>query len=238
MHYYPFHISDYISHTRHLSDVEDLAYRRMIDLYYHSEQPFPNAEFVARKVKSTPEIISVLLSEYFVKSEDGWRNKRADVEIAKYHTKAESARHANKVKLSKRSDLKSDLISEPNHDATNNHKPITNNHKPIKELQAPDGVSVEVWESFLMQRKKSKAVVTETVIKGIRREADKAGWSLEQALSEVVARGWRGFKADWVIQKQTESERGRTALSELTRGLATGERKNKNFWELENKNVE
>ena len=89
-----------------------------------------------------------------------------------------------------------------------------------------------------MQRKKSKAVVTETVIKGIRREADKAGWSLEQALSEVVARGWRGFKADWVIQKQTESERGRTALSELTRGLATGERKNKNFWELENKNVE
>lgn len=28
MHYYNFHIGDYASHTRHLSPIEDIAYRR------------------------------------------------------------------------------------------------------------------------------------------------------------------------------------------------------------------
>jgi len=34
MHYYQFNIGDYASHTRHLSDLEDLAYRRLLDAYY------------------------------------------------------------------------------------------------------------------------------------------------------------------------------------------------------------
>jgi uncharacterized protein YdaU (DUF1376 family) len=33
-------------------------------------------------------------------------------------------------------------------------------------------------------------------------EPDLAGWPLERALSEIVARGWRGFKAEWVKDKQ------------------------------------
>lgn len=153
MNYYPFHIGDYISHTSHLTDAEDLAYRRMIDLYYQSEQPFPDAEFVARRVKSTPEIVSVLLSEYFVKSEDGWRNKRADEEIEKYHAKAESARNANKAKLAKKSELKPVLKSEPNQDATNNQEPRTNNHS-IEVAKAPKAQRLkleslpEEWDKF------------------------------------------------------------------------------------------
>ena len=65
MNYYPFHIGDYISHTSHLSDLEDLAYRRMIDLYYQTEEPFADIAWVARKVKSTPEIVKILLEEFF-----------------------------------------------------------------------------------------------------------------------------------------------------------------------------
>ena len=53
MNYYPFHIGDYISHTSHLSDAEDLAYRRMIDLYYQTEEPFKDIAWVARRIKST-----------------------------------------------------------------------------------------------------------------------------------------------------------------------------------------
>ena len=53
MNFYPFHIGDYISHTSHLSDAEDLAYRRLIDLYYQTEAPFPHElTMLARKVKS------------------------------------------------------------------------------------------------------------------------------------------------------------------------------------------
>ena len=145
MNYYPFHIGDYVSHTSHLSDAEDLAYRRMIDLYYQSEQPFVDINFIARRVKSTPEIISVILSDFFVKSEDGWRNKRADEEISKYHAKAESARNANKAKIQKKSvlktemksTLKSELISEPNQDATKNQEPITNISTPTFKKASP-----------------------------------------------------------------------------------------------------
>jgi hypothetical protein len=38
MRFYPFHVGDYLSHTRHLSLLEDLAYRRMLDAYYLHEQ--------------------------------------------------------------------------------------------------------------------------------------------------------------------------------------------------------
>jgi len=89
--------------------------------------------------------------------------------------------------------------------------------KETKE-KAPEGVSPEVWDSFVKQRKASRAVITTTVIKSIQKEADKAGWTLEQALAECAARGWRGFKATWVQEKLTRSEERQNVMAELTRG--------------------
>ena len=71
-------------------------------------------------------------------------------------------------------------------------------------LSAPEGVTTEVWNSFLEQRKKARAVVTPTVIKRIEQEAEKAGWTLNDALAECAARGWRGFSAKWVEHKFEE----------------------------------
>ena len=34
MHFYQFNIGDYASHTRHLNPIEDIAYRRLLDIYY------------------------------------------------------------------------------------------------------------------------------------------------------------------------------------------------------------
>ena len=39
MNYYNFHIGDYARRTRHLSVIEDLFYRRLLDLYYTTEAP-------------------------------------------------------------------------------------------------------------------------------------------------------------------------------------------------------
>ena len=39
MHYYQFNIGDYAKATRHLTNDEDLAYRRLIELYYDTEKP-------------------------------------------------------------------------------------------------------------------------------------------------------------------------------------------------------
>jgi hypothetical protein len=65
----------------------------------------------------------------------------------------------------------------------------------------PINVDEQVWSDFLALRKVKKAPMTVTALAGIKREADKANWSIDKAISECVARGWTGFKADWVAEK-------------------------------------
>ena len=65
-------------------------------------------------------------------------------------------------------------------------------------IDTPDGVSQEVWNSFVKQRKTKRAQITELVMRDITKEAEKAGWELERALQEVVVRNWQSFKAEWV----------------------------------------
>jgi uncharacterized protein YdaU (DUF1376 family) len=195
MNFYPFHIGDYISHTSHLTDEEDLAYRRMIDLYYMTEQPFNDSSTIARRIRSSVETVESILHEFFEFCDDDcWHSKRVDEEIAKYHSRLDQASKAGKASAEARFNKRSTSVQP-----TKNQEPLTKNH--IKTIQAPEGVSVEVWDDFVLQRKKSRAVISETVIKSIGKEAQKAGWSLEQALAECSARGWRGFKAEWVKQQ-------------------------------------
>ena len=226
MNYYPFHIGDYISHTSHLSDAEDLAYRRMIDLYYQTEEPFKDVAWVARRIKSTSEIVKLLLEEFFEFDSDVWRSKRADEEIAKYRLKADSARNANRIKTEKKSalitELKSELITEPNHIVTNNQEPITNNQEPYINTITPKGVSDEVFKDFCKLRKGLKAPVTQTAINGLAKEGQKANLTLEQVMILCCQNGWRGFKAEWIKEKKTVEQRNSTVMSGLTRGIIGG----------------
>lgn len=85
--WYKFHIGDYLTHTVHLSDAEDLAYRRLLDLYYMSEQEIPlNMDAVARKIRLDLDITESVLGEFFEKTATGYFNSRCDAEIAKYQS--------------------------------------------------------------------------------------------------------------------------------------------------------
>ena len=75
-----------------------------------------------------------------------------------------------------------------------------------KETEAPEGVSLEVWESFVKQRKARKAQITDRVMNSIKEQAKIAGWTLENALSEIVIRNWQTFKADWVVTKPNPAD--------------------------------
>lgn len=224
MHYYQFNIGDYRAATAHLSNEEDLAYRRLLDMYYDTEQKIPlDTQWVARRIRMEAVVIRDVLNDMFVKQEDGWFHQRCADVIEQYHAMAEKNRANGRLGGRKKNPVASD--SQPIAKATINDKPITNNNKPIR-IQAPDGVSSGVWDSFVAQRKASRAVITETVIKSIQREATKAGWTLEQALAECAARGWRGFKADWVTEKHTNltktGQMNQSVMSGLTRGLLGG----------------
>lgn len=68
----------------------------------------------------------------------------------------------------------------------------------------PDEVSEPVWKAFVALRRK-KGGLSDVALAGIRREAGKAGWPLEDALARCVERNWQGFEAKWV-----EGERAAT----------------------------
>ena len=200
MHYFQFNIGDYASHTQRLSLLEDLAYRRLLDEYYLHERPLNSGlTSVARQIgmRDHEDEVQFVLESFFQLTEDGWVNKRADQEIAHYKGKIEQASKAGKASAERRSNGRSTDVQ-----LTNNQQPITNKHKPIKNTVAtPNGVTESVWQDWLSLRKTKKAAVTQTAIDGIAREASKAGVSLQTALETCCARGWTGFKADWLKDK-------------------------------------
>jgi uncharacterized protein YdaU (DUF1376 family) len=185
MHYYQFNIGDYRAATAHLSNEEDLAYRRLLDMYYDTENQIPfDTQWVAKRLRLDCEVVKSVLQDMFKLTESGWYHGRCETVIEQYHAMAEKNRANGRLGGRKKNPVATD--SQPIAKATINDKPITINDKPIR-IQAPNGVSLDVWDSFVAQRKASRAVITETVIKSIQREANKAGWTLEQALAECAA---------------------------------------------------
>ena len=75
----------------------------------------------------------------------------------------------------------------------------------MTKFPRPDDVSEEVWADFLTLRKAKKAPITDTALRGFRREAEKAGISLQQAIEVSCTMGWQGFKAEW-YQRQNPSK--------------------------------
>lgn len=63
----------------------------------------------------------------------------------------------------------------------------------------PAEISDSLWGDWKRHR---NAPFTETALKGFEREAALAGWTLEAAIMEAIERGWQGFKAEWVKEKQ------------------------------------
>ncbi|MFZ6733573.1 YdaU family protein [Undibacterium sp. Ji42W] len=162
MNFYPFHLGDYASHTRHLSLLEDLSYRRMLDLYYTTEAALPaDPEKVARLIgmREYMREVTDVLSDFFVISDAGHTHSRCEEELALYWAKADRAKSANKARWGgARANLASEtdeefeqnskgrpahaklapLKSETRSEATLQTAQIaTNNHEPVTRNDKP-----------------------------------------------------------------------------------------------------
>lgn len=94
MYYYQFNIGDYAQHTRHLTLLEDLAYRRLLDLYYMVEKPLTEDKKKLSRLIGMPdnhEDVSQVLDDFFSLSESGYCHERADREIEWYREKSNKA---------------------------------------------------------------------------------------------------------------------------------------------------
>lgn len=140
MNYYPFHIGDYLARTAHLEPMEDLAYRRMIDLYYLREKQLPcNPEDVAKliRMRGQLETVNAVLSEFFTVTESGWSHPRCDYEISE----AQSKRSKAQASAAKRWKCDGNANAEPSHAEGNAPNPNPNPNpkgepKPLSDYPA------------------------------------------------------------------------------------------------------
>ena len=130
MHYFQFHIGDYRAATAHLSNDEDLAYRRLLDMYYDTENQIPlDTQWVAKRLRMDCDVVKVVLQDMFKLTETGWHHGRCETVIEQYHAMAEKNRANGRLGGRKKNPVATD--SQPIAKATINNELITNNH--IKE---------------------------------------------------------------------------------------------------------
>lgn len=135
MNHYPRHVGDFIRDTVGLSLAERGAYTALLDQYYASEKPIAYAEryrMTGAVSKADKAAVDYVMGRYFTESTDGWHQKRADVEIAAYHDRCESAKRSINARWSKRNTN----VSETNEERTTNQRPVTSNHKPVGQEQS------------------------------------------------------------------------------------------------------
>lgn len=222
MHYYQFNIGDYASHTRHLSWVEDLAYRRLLDLYYLHERPLNDCSAtVARLIGLShhQNEVEAVLNEFFHLTDVGYVNHRADKEIAHYHAKSEQAARAGKASAQRRFNARSTDV-QPN----NNQEPITNKQEPKKEraqrgTRLPQDFQLPSdWIEFCNEHRPD--LVPREVFAGFK------DYWIAQPGQKAVKADWTATWRNWIRRQQaplkTSQERNKTILEGLTRGLIGG----------------
>lgn len=216
--WYKFHIGDYLTHTVHLSDAEDLAYRRLLDLYYMSEQEIPlNMDAVARKIRLDLDITESVLGEFFEKTATGYFNSRCDAEIAKYQSQVAVNRALGKKGGRPKSLINKGLIKVETESVTetkpnNNPKKIQIQKKNINTSSKFD----EFWQ--LWPTSKRKVAKSECEKKWFKHDLDMVA---DRILSQVAilkrSEQWTsGFDPSpltYINQRRWEDDDGQQAPS-------------------------
>lgn len=97
-----------------------------------------------------------------------------------------------------------DLVLSPD-----TEQPKAKSKRTKTTIDRPDDVGEQVWDEFLILRKQKRKTFTELALKGMRREAEAAGLSLEEAMTMCVEHGWQSFQAKYV-RDQNGSNRYRS----------------------------
>jgi uncharacterized protein YdaU (DUF1376 family) len=229
MKYYSHHIGDFDKATRHLTRLERSIYRDLIELYYDTEQQLPlDINWICRRIiaRSNEEVTAVeqALNEFFTKTPNGWYHDRCEEELEAFRSSTSQKSIAGKASAAKRAIKRQQALNGISTDVeqtlnergtasqlTNNHKPLTINHIEKENNKKKKGIVVEVnfygvpekiVNDFKSHRKSKKAPITQTAIDRIRKEADKAGIDLAEALAYCCSRGWVGFEASWILKEQ------------------------------------
>lgn len=203
MNYYPLNIGDYLAHTCHLTHMEDLAYFRLINLYYLNESPIEGTvATIAKSIRMNDNAteIQYVLNEFFVEEDGRWLNKRCDKEIAIYKNKQNQSSLAGIASGIARRNARSASVQHPLNQTRNKIQDTINkkDSTPLTLLTVDYKIPKQTAKDYIALRNKKNAPVTATSMNLIQKESQKAGIALETALKLCIENSWRGFKADWL----------------------------------------
>lgn len=89
---------------------------------------------------------------------------------------------------------------------------IRNNKRATKVALNFYGVSEQIVEDWKANRRAKRAVISQSVIDGLKKKADEARrlghpeWNLEAIMREQVARAWQGFELSWVLKDSQQTK--------------------------------
>ena len=210
------------------------AYTLLIDSCYDRET-FPTMdqalEWTWASTEAEVEAVKFVLTRFFTLDKEGcYVQDRILQELLHYHKNADTNKRIADEREARRREKSTNRVPSVN-EATPNQEPLTTNHKPKREsatvVACPSDVDQQIWDDWKQLRKAKKAPVTETVVKGARKEAAKANMAFSDFLSVWCARGSQGLQADWL--KPDEKNLSKTGqmnqrvISGLTRGLIGGQ---------------
>jgi uncharacterized protein YdaU (DUF1376 family) len=208
--------------------MEDLAYRRLLDLYYLREMPLPaDIQATAKlvRMRSMAADVESVLREFFMLTEEGWTHARCDEEITHMQDKQAKARAAAALSVNSRLAKQQAAVQRALQELEANAErmfakqqadvelptptptPTPTPEKEKKEARKraapvgatrPESVAEDVWRDWTDLRKAKRAPVSPTVLAEAEREAGKAGLPLEDFLRVWCARGSQGLQADWL----------------------------------------
>jgi len=178
----------------------------MLDLYYASEKPLPRQQekiyrLVGAKTHADKMAIDVVLVEFWKESADGWRNARADAEIARSKEKSEVARKSAEQRWHPERNANA-MRTQCDGNAPNSQEPITKEKKGANAL--PSWVPEDAWRSWLEVRSRVKAPNTARALTLALRDLERLkneGNDPRTVLETATVKGWRGL---FPVKSQTQ----------------------------------
>lgn len=224
MNFYKRFIGDIQAKTGGLTLAEFGAYDRLLDHYYSTEQPIATKEAyrICRAMSAGERgAVDAVLERFWDLTDDGYVQSKADEVIAKAKPLIEAARVNGKKggRPKKQNPDETQRVSGNNPDETQGEPSAkasqsqSQTHSPSLRSGAVEARALGVPERLLadwlvVRRAKKVGALTETAAEQLKREADKAGISAQQAIEACCLYGWGGFNAQWFVDRQQAAQRG------------------------------
>lgn len=217
-HWYPRYSGDYRAKTAGLSLVQHGAYTLLLDEYYNTGKPLDANASILHRICSAlapeeQEAINFILARFFVLTDKGYTNKRAEeelarrVDISEKRKDAANSRHAKDMQTPCKIDANAPAIAY----TSTSTSTITAISKSTKKKNIYTEEFKDFWkvygsvgnkESASIAFNKIKGIDYETIIRGLERyqayaRANAEWYSPQHASTWLNASGW---ESEWQYQ--------------------------------------